>query len=616
MTTAVVLDTPISKVTSPQTAHYGVSVGDFNDVFGVDWHCGSPVVSHGGRFRVALHGRVVRRGGETAEQCLSAIVEVLARRCSADNANGQPSDHTRLAGDYSVVIHDLRRQLVYCYSSLTATHGPYYRFDGARVHLGSSPCALRWTALTGAKLLLDTALPALIGTNAFARGTSLYAGVYQVPPGHVLQVSQRHTKLTALEVIQPSTNVPENIEESSEELRFLICQAVQRAIADAQRVWIFASGLDSCVLAAEAAEQAEAECIHWGLPMQTMHKERTAVEVTARHLGLPLTVIDPQTPFCHPTAVRWIADAWAFSPLGAAINFPTAHLPEALSGTTYPDVVLDGVIADSLFSPELHDVLREFDAGNVRSGGLDRLRKLTALRSSLGLQSSSFAAACRLAGSAFRSSLREDQWQSIYPAAGVVESLGPWVTPRFRGLLSTHVGEQYRAWRVGSAAEDVAWSCRSLEQGRDTLMGVLGVRGESPYQDQDLVEFAMGLPLDQKFAVAHGQRIRKVVLRRAYLDVLPPSMIRRHTSAAYGAIYQSHYLGSRRGIQRIFSGATYLARLGLIDPAAFVECLQQQGWTEATQIPHLLRAAGAEILMRLLNGHDVVAEAGGPDGVS
>ena len=98
----------------------------------------------------------------------------------------------------------------------------------------------------------------------------------------------------------------------------------------------------------------------------------------------------------------------------------------------------------------------------------------------------------------------------------------------------------------------------------------------SPYIDREIIGLMKSIPNGYRLLPYGGQLITKPVLRWAFLDLLPPEIIRRNYRQYFSGIIQSYCLNNREFLRRLFDQDAYLVKYGIVDPNRFLKMLEDR----------------------------------------
>ena len=88
----------------------------------------------------------------------------------------------------------------------------------------------------------------------------------------------------------------------------------------------------------------------------------------------------------------------------------------------------------------------------------------------------------------------------------------------------------------------------------------------APYLDRNVQNLARSIPDLYKEVSYGGHRFSKPVLRQAFLDLLPPEIIRRNYREHYEGLFQQYCRNNKAFIMDILSDDSYLAQYNIVEP--------------------------------------------------
>lgn len=164
----------------------------------------------------------------------------------------------RLVGDFSCVIHDAAERRVLLVTDALGHRPLYYHWDGRVLRFASAVRALHACDAIERKLD-DEGMTDWLLRNDLAPGTTIYAGILQVPPAHVLTLSERGPVLRRYWDARDSAPVRfSSIDEYGECFRELFGRVVEAHAESSHPVGLMLSGgLDSQAIASVAAAALE-----------------------------------------------------------------------------------------------------------------------------------------------------------------------------------------------------------------------------------------------------------------------------------------------------------------------------------------------------------------------
>jgi asparagine synthase (glutamine-hydrolysing) len=477
----------------------------------------------------------------------------------------------RLLGDFAFALWEARPKRLTCVRDALGVRPLYYASVDGLFAFASEP----------AQLLALQAVPRRINEGAIAellanvyrtREETLYRNVRRLPPACCLvveecrvQVRRYWTPLEAPEVRCASDA------EYEERFRELFVQAVTARLRASGPVGAYLSGgLDSSSVVAVAAEIEREN----GRPAPDAHAlvfpdhaaadERPYIDDVARMHALR----------CHRHVAapfdgrRAIAEAARRVDLPDAPNDAMADGIRAALAERGAAVVLTGIGGDyGLTGTYFHyaDLLRRFALpALVRRSWLDaRTPELgwvwgTFVSAGLwpALPEAVKHALRPLARRARRAGLPDWIDPAFARQAGLRDRLYVPPPPRPRSFASAEVARTFAAPYVQHVLE-------AFERGSAGF----GLVDRHPFLDRRLVEFAVGLPEDQRW-----RRETKSLLRRALHDRLPRSVRERQTKGEFAHVVADAFetLGGERFWSRL-----HVADAGWVDPAALARRYQR-----------------------------------------
>jgi len=239
------------------------------------------------------------------------------------------------------------------------------RLTLVRDRLGIKP--LYWTQLPGGGVLFASEIKALLASglvravvdeNAvsshLAHGyvpapETLYKGINQLPPGHMLRVdADGGITLEAYWRPTPAANLPTDIEAMKAHLTDLLGDSVRLQLrSDVPLGVLLSGGIDSGLLVALAADHTETPLNTFTVRFEgAPHDESPLAEAVARRYGTNQTTIDLPAAGAgeHLAKLAWYSD----EPLNDPALLPNFLIEQALGKTL--KVALNGTGGDELFA--------------------------------------------------------------------------------------------------------------------------------------------------------------------------------------------------------------------------------------------------------------------------
>lgn len=440
----------------------------------------------------------------------------------------------RLDGMFAFALHDGAARRLVLARDPVGIKPLVYRWDGRRLLFGSEVKALLAHPEVEARLDPD-ALHLLLNVRFVPSPWTLFEGVTQLPPGHLLVLEEGgEPRLEAYHRWSFPGDRRVSMDEAAEGFLDALGSAVERQLVADVPVGVFLSGgLDSSAVLAGAALGGRARglatfCLGFGEPTDELaDAARVAAHFGTAHRE---TTLSPRPLDLYPRIVHFAEAPKVNAPQGFYLSrFAAEHVKVALSG-------LGG---DELFLG--YDVYRYLWPGKVLIDG-PAARAAAALRGPFDA----------LAGALHRLGRPEAEVprRALELAASGGDALRYWATLRNAWDLGPDriaEGLYAPAWRRRVAVttreafahffdrpdlplvEQVQWAeLRSkmvddflANEDRMSMASSLEVR--VPLLDRAVVEHAFSLPLDVRFR----RRERKAVMRRALGPLLPPETLQK-----------------------------------------------------------------------------------------
>jgi asparagine synthase (glutamine-hydrolysing) len=433
-----------------------------------------------------------------------------------------PAMAQRLDGMFAFALHDRARGRLVLGRDPVGIKPLVYRWDGTRLVFGSEVKALLEHPAVAARLDPD-ALHLLLNVRFVPAPRTLFQGVVQLPPGHLLVLEgEGEPRLEEYHRWTLPGDRRTDLDEAAEAFLDVLPRVVERQrLADVPVGVFLSGGLDSSAVVAGAALDGgtrglESFCLGFGEPTDEL---ADAARVAA-HLGTEHreTTLSPRPLSLYPRIVHHAEAPKVNAPQGYYLSrFAAGRVKVALSG-------LGG---DELFLG--YDVYRHLWPERLMPAALSR-------------------PADALAGLVHRLGPRaEVPRRAVELASSGGDALRWWVTLRNGWDLGPAIAnELYRPeWRrrIGVStrdafapffdrpdlplAEQVQWAeLRSkmvddflANEDRMSMASSLEVR--VPLLDREMIELALSLPLEAK--LRRGER--KAVMRRALAPLLPPETL-------------------------------------------------------------------------------------------
>ena len=374
-----------------------------------------------------------------------------------------------------------------------------------------------------------TALVRWLGSGQIDSGSTLYAGVERLPGGHLLELVGGRWVRRLDRGFEYGGTIDAPRAEVEEELR----AAVEHSVAgnlDGERPTgvLLSGGLDSAVVAAEAAAHRRLPAFSLVFPQHPDVDESALISEAAGQLGLDATLLPFAGGPLLPAASDFIAE-WELPPASPtlAIQLPLLRLAAARGVTT----LLDGQGGDELFGVPLYLLADRLLQARLRSawelahrlpgiaGGARTVVARRALRE-FGLKGAlphgAHALGRRLPG-------RDPRWAPLW--------LRPEAAAMFRASVDDWSWKRANGPRWWAGLLDAVTAQRERAGVHEYLRrrnALAGVEGRHPLlQDTQLIELVLRLPPELAFDPSVDRPLLRTAMPRL------PEAIRRRSRKAY-----------------------------------------------------------------------------------
>jgi len=267
-----------------------------------------------------------------------------------------------LNGQFALVLHDRRTQTLMLARDRVGIRPLFYAWDGQRLAIASEAKAL--FALPSIPRALDeTALADVFSLWAPVSPRSAFKGVFQLPPGHRMVLALNQPTLSPRidaywewQFPEPGQHAHTSLEESAEELRALLIDAVHLQLQSDVPVGAYLSGgLDSSIITTLVHRYSDTPLRSFSLAFDTPEfDECSHQQVLTKALGAPNTTV-------HMTGAQIAAlfskAVWhAEMPLLRSAPAPMLALAQQVRASGVR-VVLTGEGADEVFAG--YDLFKE-----------------------------------------------------------------------------------------------------------------------------------------------------------------------------------------------------------------------------------------------------------------
>jgi asparagine synthetase B (glutamine-hydrolysing) len=487
----------------------------------------------------------------------------------------------RLRGDFALAYVDPSLSRLVLFRSLTGTRSIYYVHRTGHALLWASDVRRLFATEPGLGDVDVLALPALVTALDLDPARSCYRAVRRLPSGHALVVEDGRLRHVPPDDFAVESNGDLSLAECAPRLAELIGRAADRNLPPRGSLGaLMSGGLDSSIAAYEARRDGRAVTgFHWTWPgLATLAQERAACKAVAAELGIPLALLDfmeslgpggdylasmqaSPVPFNHSfyRCLAGTAEAAAAHGISAVA---TGHLGDALFHTGAPP-----------------------DPAHSGTGQEAPVWWL---------------------GRPWRRPSRPDppRWDERR-----VARCAPWLTDEATRAASEAGDFPYPDEHVPPDSRQAYVAVkRNLDAGGELRTGALGgaflparVTLHHPFADRDLIEFALGLSDRHRSVWYAGLPLPKVALRAAYLERLPPMVLRRESRSPYLAVAQTFTRRNTRVLWDLLGPRSMLAGLGIVDPPGLRRVLGDEKLRAFCSVA-LVRAAGVEYWLRRLTG--------------
>jgi len=472
-----------------------------------------------------------------------------------------------LNGMFAFCIHDRRTRETFIVRDRLGIKPLFYSLDDDRLIFASEIAVLlRHEAVRGE---VDPAALTELFCLQFVSGSgTVYRDVMKLPPGHSMHV--RDGELTVRRwygIPEPVPDTAAGLDARAEELRQLLRSSVDyRKNSDVPLGTFLSGGIDSTVITGVLASLVDGpvETFSVGFEGAAGHDEREYARTASQHYRTNHheLLVSPVDIAEHlPRLIEHLAE-----PVMDPALIPTYLLSRfAREKVT---VVLSGEGADELFGGYKRYL---YQARYGWVGHLPGARQ--AGRGALG------SWLPRRVEQALGAMAEDDPARSHLEWASVVGSrIASALFDRDAfNAYGQRIADHYAAYFGGELnladtlrADQSEWLPHNLLAKVDRASMAVSLEARVPFLDHRLVEWAATLPDEMRI---HGG-VTKVVLREAYRDVLPPSIVRRD-KMGFDLPLDSWIRGPLRPLATDMLGEVNLSRWAGLDAAAVTEMLAQ-----------------------------------------
>ena len=424
-----------------------------------------------------------------------------------------------LVGDWSLAIWDAQSRTVVLASDYAGIRPLYYHHSPRGVLWSSSLSSLVERMDTR---ILDPEYAAGFLAHGHAALRTPYRDVLPVPPGHAVSVTGQRISTQVFWNLPVDRTISGQDERSYEEqLRILFREAVRVRLRDDSPVCAeLSGGLDSSSVVAMADDistgaAAPADLVTFSYTHKDCPDERY-FRTMERELDLSGVHFDlEEFPLVSANQVGNSAPAW-WEPRFAELARQMNRIGSA--------VLLTGQFGDFIMgnSPDDSDQVADY---------LDRGQYTGAAREAFAWSQSLGVPVYPILWRAIRT--KYFSWTgSMTPASAIGDSLTQGLSKR---LVSGQTGEPpWRAAAPGRRRRFRALSDMLMARILQVPETLEHVSYAHPFAHRPLVEFMMAIPPSVVCRPGEPRRL----MRRAFAGLLPPSVLKRQSKAAYGAVYR------------------------------------------------------------------------------
>ncbi len=504
-------------------------------------------------------------------------------------------------GDFSLCYISSDLTMISLYRSITGTRELYYRTTDNALAWSTHPLDL---FADGRPSLddVDRDMAIIAAATGLADSVrSYYHQLHRLPPGSGVSFSaDRISQTFRYDYVLREDNTHLPYPQATKRFREYVEEAVRRTFTGYSSCNLFVSGgLDTAIVAYEAARQGkEIHGYHWTWDLPIMQHEYARAEAVAQRCGLhfhPLNfqaTLEPDGTYVTSMAGLPLPYNHAFYACFAqTITAVAQRSPESVS------LLATGHLGDTLFQGDWADPFRPCS-----------------------LHPRSLLETCR---NIFAWYPRQQAWAVIYYLLGKPYDLQEnFNTERVFSLQSLLMPEAFqRVVQQGMVdyreLQSDIWKqnpfearlvAASLQSGiafnaplktsilyRDAFPQRVILR--HPFADRQLHEFCLSLGPQHRTRWKGGQNYTKFLMRLAYVDDLPPAVIRQEIRTPYAAISEQFCLRNRPQLADLFNHEAILAQWEILNvqqiqnTLASLELCQQQSRS-------LVRMAGVELWLQ------------------
>lgn len=489
----------------------------------------------------------------------------------------------QMTGDFCLTYLNEEQGTCVIYRCVTSTRPVYYRDVGNGINWAMDITRLFSAGTPTIRDVDMDAIPILVSCEPLPPERTCYRGVRKIPPGSALVISKYGVEPVLIDKLATTIDLTElSLRDVAAELRGRINEAVARAVSGHDEIGVCLSGgIDSAVVLAEAAKLVDRTvAFHGAFPQfKALDPERKRAEEVTGMLGVQMFPIEMSA------SIAIGGDLCLTSSYGQA--YPNLTCLEPLLTSFVPrcseqgiSLVVDGDVGDLLFYPLgqriythrvsrrrgplalFADILDVLGCANAKVGNISKLSM------------------------AKRDAKRDKN------------------EPATRSLLTREASRKCNPMCPSSSsspqdviAEAFTRNVDSYSMRIQNMWSKYDIELAHPFADRRLIEYCASLPAWHRNRIYAGQAINKAALRAAYVDRLPPSVIRGYDKSAYTSIHETYLRENRAFVAALLDSSSMLAKSGIIEDRTALEFIRS-GAGEPATLGAIIAAAGVEIWLR------------------
>lgn len=506
-----------------------------------------------------------------------------------------------LEGDFSLCYFCEERRSLYLFRSITSPLSVYYRFTAHSVSWSTNPTKLRYHDESLLQMVDLDILPVLITAGCYSPLRSCLSAVNRVPTGHVLELTHGNLSLRRLDKFNVRIRYA-NLSDAAQLTRDLLTKSAQSKFVSGERVAVSLSGgLDSAVATYTLAKAgADVTSIHLslqGVPSADEH-------LFAREIASSLSVDHVEIPVANDLN-NYLQESWHFPlPFNNSL-FRWFELTSNVMRNRGINTLTGGWLSDQVFggfdAMGLHHLLKGMSARSLKQHffGLPP-RSLVKHAKEL------FGTDIPLVDVLNFRNTDDDGATNMLSRTLASDAAGSFLTPAALSAATTHGSFIFRNDLEDPMSRIMLHSLTAnLEQESEStvflsLMKHYGLQRSYLFNHRQLIEFGLGLHPSLRLAATGGQFIEKPVLKEAFIDKLPSSIIQRRWRPQLGRFDELFVKERKQFLRSLLGDNCLLAELGVIEPREMATAIATPEHNRNVS-DSMVRAAMAELWLRYLN---------------